>query len=156
MESSNLDTVDYAILYHLQNDARETITAIADQLNVSDNTVRNRIANLEEQGVIDGYQVNVDYDSANVQHHYVFVCSARVRRREEFARKARTQDGVVEVITLMTGNNNVYVIGVADSKDEITELAYALDEMGLEIEGEYLIRDHIRQPYSGFELDSNI
>ena len=49
-----LDTVDQQILYFLQTDSRTPITAIADELNVSDNTVRNRIAKLEDRGVIEG------------------------------------------------------------------------------------------------------
>lgn len=156
MDTSRLDAVDYAILHHLQENARKSITDMADALGVSDNTVRNRIQDLEEDGVIQGYQVNIDYDEADVQHHYFFVCSARVKRREDLATKARKHDGVTEVITLMTGKSNVIVIGVGEGKDDMTALAYDLDDLGLDIEMEHLIRDHVRQPFDGFELENNV
>lgn len=153
MNDSPLDAVDRAILYYLQTDARTPITDIADAVNVSDNTVRNRIQSLEAHGVITGYQATVDYDAAGVQHYYMFVCSARVSERGQLAEQARTQPGVTEVMTLMTGKNNVYVVAAAQRKDDITELALKLDELGLEIEREHLVWRHDRQPFNGFRLD---
>jgi len=64
-----------------------SITDIADAVDVSDNTVRNRINALEEQGAITGYRATVDYDVAGVQHYYIFVCSARVSEREHLIRR---------------------------------------------------------------------
>lgn len=156
MESSSLDAVDYAIMYHLQQNARKSITDIADAVNVSDNTVRNRIQDLENERAIQGYQVNINYDEAGIQHHYLFVCSARVSKREELAREARQHTGVIEVITLMTGKHNVIVIAVGEEKDDITDLAYDVDELGLEIEYEHLIRSHDRLPFERFRLEENL
>lgn len=151
MSSASLDDLDRAVLHHLQEDARRAVTDIADDLDVSDNTVRNRMQAMEEAGVIGGYRVEVDYDVADVQHYYMFVCSARVSEREALAAEAREYPRVTEVITLMTGNHNVLVIGASEGKDEISDLASAIDELGLTVEREHLIRDHVRQPYSGFD-----
>lgn len=150
MSESPLDDLDRAILYHLQQDGRRPVTDIADDLGVSDNTVRNRMQGMEESGVIAGYRVQVDYDAADVQHYYMFTCSARVNEREGLAAEAREFPGVTEVITLMTGTNNVFVVGARRNKDEISDLASSIDELGLAIEREHLIRDHVHQPYSGF------
>lgn len=151
MGDETLDEVDRAILYFLQRDARRSFADIADELDVSSNTVRNRISDMEESGVLSGYHAAVDYDAADVPHHYIFFCTVSVRRREELAKQARQLPGVTEVITLMTGKNNVIIIGAGDGKDAMTELAYTVDELGLTIEQEHLIRDFVRQPYSGFE-----
>lgn len=156
MESAPLDSIDHAILFHLQQDARKPLTEIADAVNVTDNTVRNRIEELEDRGAIQGYQVNVNYDLAGVQHHFVFICSARVRQREALVQEARQHPGVVEVITLMTGRENVLVIAAETEKAGITDIAYDLDEMGLDIEREYLIKQHDRMPFDGFELEENL
>lgn len=156
MESTPLDAVDRAILYHLQQNARQSLTDIADAVNVTDNTVRNRIGKLEEQGVIDGYQANINYDNAGVQHYFLFVCSARVSQREELVREASEHPGIVEVLTLMTGRYNVYIIAAETEKDAISELAYDLDEMGLTIEREHLIKQHDKIPFAGFQLEENI
>lgn len=151
MDEDELDAIDRGILYHLQEDGRRPITDIADALDVADNTVRNRMQDMEDAGVIRGYTVDVDYSAAGVEHHYVFVCSTRVRDRERFAAEIRSLPGVVEVLTLMTGTHNLYVLGAGQRKDDITELAYAIDELGPTIEREFLVRDHVKQAFSGFE-----
>lgn len=156
MESSPIDAVDREILYQLQQNARKPITEIADAANVSDNTVRNRIESLEEDGVIEGYQVNVNYDRAGVQHHYLFVCSARVSKRDDLAREAGQHNGVVEIVTLMTGKYNVYIYATSTEKDGITDIASDLDELGLEIEREHLIKSQDRRHFEGFHLPANL
>ena len=153
MESSPLDAIDRAILYPHQEDGQRPISEIADAVNVSDNTIRNRIQAMKEQGIISGYQVNVDYDAAGIQHHYMFVCTARVSQREQYADAIREFPIVVEVVTLMTGTNNVLIEAVANDKDNLSALAYKIDDLGLVIERENLIREHSRQPFSGFSLD---
>lgn len=150
MSNSLPDDIDQAILYYLQQDARRPITDIADDIGVSDNTIRNRIQAMEELGIISGYGVEVNYDIAGVQHHYMFICTARVSKREKLAEEARKLPDITEVITLMTGTHNVYIIGAGREKDDITQLASTIDEIGLAVEREHLIRDHIRQEYSGF------
>lgn len=156
MDDPSLDAVDRAILYHLQRNARKPITDIADAVNMADNTVRNRIQEMEDTGVIEGYSVDIDYDRAGVQHYYVFVCSARVSEREQLVDEARQFPGVVEVLTLMTGSKNVYVLGAGSGKDDITQLAYDLDELGLEVNDEYLIRDHVHKAFEEFRLDRDL
>lgn len=156
MDESSLDVIDQAILFHLQQDGRRSITDVADALDVSDNTVRNRIEAMEESGVVSGYRVTVNYDAADVQHYYLFVCSVRVRERERLASEVQDLPGVVEVITLMTGNHNVYVIGAGAHKDDMTDLAYAIDDLGLAVEREHLIRAHDKQPYSGFRPPNHV
>lgn len=150
MSNSQPDEIDQAILYYLQQDGRRPITDIADAIGVSDNTISNRIQAMEELGIISSYGVNVNYDKIGVQHHYMFICTARVSQREKLADEARKLPSITEVITLMTGTHNVYIIGAGKGKDDITKLASTIDELGLLVEREHLIRDHIRQEYSGF------
>ena len=44
---------------------------------------------MEDEGIIKGYSVDIDYDRADVQHYCVFVCSARVSERERLVDEAR-------------------------------------------------------------------
>ena len=63
METVDVDYIDRCILYSLQEDARRmSASTIAERLDVSARTVRNRIDNLEESGVIDGYRPDVNYE----------------------------------------------------------------------------------------------
>ena len=50
--ASPYDTLNQQIVRHLQNDGRMSFRAIADLLNVSEGTVRNRVAWMKEAGVL--------------------------------------------------------------------------------------------------------
>ena len=50
-----VDEVDKRILYRLAQDARNTATSdIAEEMDVTSATIRNRIEQLEEQGILRG------------------------------------------------------------------------------------------------------
>lgn len=155
MSTPSIDAIDRRILYQLQQDATQPITAIAEKVNVADNTVRNRIEKLEAAGIIDGYTVSVNYDRAGIQHYYLFVCTLPVGDREMLAAEAQQVPGVVEVMTVMTGSQNIHITAVAPDKDGITTIAYQLDELGLEIEREHLIWSRDQSPYTGFLPEDN-
>lgn len=150
MDEIDLDDVDRGILYYLQENARHTLTDIADGVGVTDNTVRNRLERLEEEGVIEGYGAVVDYARADSHIDYLFECTARISDREAYADRALEIDGVVEVREVMSGNRNVHVRIVGKDPDDITRIAHALDEIGLAIEAENLLRNQRRQPLSHF------
>jgi DNA-binding Lrp family transcriptional regulator len=155
MSDTELDAVDRGILYLLQQDARRTITEMADVVNVSDNTVRNRIGRLEREGVIEGYTADVDFNRAGDQHHYQFICTAPVSVREDVANELLDVSGVIEVRTLMTGTRNVFVTAVAATTDEITDIARTIDGYDdVQIELEDLIRLHVRQPLESFAIEN--
>lgn len=153
MDDTPFDAVDRGIVYLLQRNARSTITDVATAVNVSDNTVRNRVRRLEERGVLEGYSADVDYNRIGVQHHYQFICTAGVNEREELADEALGVPGVIEVRTLMTGTRNVYVTAAGSDNDDITRIALALDGIGLGIDQENLIRSQTRQPLEQFQLE---
>jgi DNA-binding Lrp family transcriptional regulator len=72
-----LDNVDRGILHELQVDARNrTAQEIADKVDVSASTVRNRIEELEADGIIEGYHPKIDYEAADLPLQILFVCSA--------------------------------------------------------------------------------
>jgi DNA-binding Lrp family transcriptional regulator len=55
-----MDEVDEKILSILQEDGRASFTNIAEQVDVSEGTVRNRVEKLQETGVIQNFTVNVN------------------------------------------------------------------------------------------------
>lgn len=152
MGTFDLDDVDQSIIYELQRDARQPVDAIADAVDVPVEAVRERVEALEDRGVIEGYHAQVNYDVADVQHYYMFQCSTRVSQREQLAQRVRDELGVLEVYTLMTGRENVIVVGAGNEKNDMTGLAYDIDSIGVDIEHEALIRSHDRQPFEGFRL----
>ncbi|NHN46423.1 AsnC family transcriptional regulator [Halostella sp. JP-L12] len=151
MTQFSLDAVDREIIYLLQENARRSITDIADAVGVADNTVRNRIDRLEAEGVIEGYGVDVNYERAGIQHHYLFICTAPLDSREQLAVDAGRLSGVVDVTTVMTGSQNVLITAAKVGRRDITQLAYDLHGLGLHIDREHLVWDQHRYPLDAFD-----
>lgn len=150
-EHTPLDEVDRAILQWLQRDARHsTAVEISEAVGVSDGTVRNRIEKLEREGVIEGYVPLINYEAAGYQLQVRVMCTAPVVDRERLANEALEIDGVVEVRELMTGNKNIEVTAVPPRNEDVTFIAEALSELGLEVETEDIIRQHYIRPFSYF------
>ncbi|MFB6081412.1 MAG: TrkA C-terminal domain-containing protein [Halanaeroarchaeum sp.] len=146
-----LDEIDKRILYHLSQDARRTSAPdIASDLDVSPATVRNRIHQLEDRGVIEGYHAQIDYEKTGGKLTYLFICDAESPRTEYFAKKALLVSGVVRVQEIMSGRRNLQIIAVGENKEEIRRISRDLSNLGLEIEDEALIQNEWFNPYEPF------
>lgn len=60
MKNKEIDEIDLRILQILQNDARTSAKAIADMLLISAPTVKTRINEMTEKGIIKGYYAEID------------------------------------------------------------------------------------------------
>lgn len=155
MTLEGLDDLDRTILHALQRDARTTSSQdIADEAGVSASTVRNRIGRLEERGILTGYHADVDYERAGYQLYTLIVCTAPVPRREELAAEAVDVPGVVRVEEVMTGSENVHVFAVGTDSDDLSRIGRDLDDLGLEVADEDLIRSVHSGPFEGFDTES--
>lgn len=155
MGGQPLDGVDRRILYLLQRNAREyTATEIAREVSVSANTVRNRIERLEQRGIVTGYGVDIDYDRAGLQLRYLFVCTAKVDERDRLVQEALEIPGVIRVQELMTGTHNVHLEVVGTDNDDIAHIVQLIDDTGLTIESEVLIRKEFDAPLRHFASES--
>ena len=156
MKDGELDSVDRSILYYLQQDARHTSSSdIAEKLGLSSSTVRTRLNKLEESGIVRGYHVDIDYDLAGYPLYTKIICTAPVTERDRLANRARTVGGVTAVREIMTGKRNVYVNAIGKNHDDLNRIASELDDLGLEIVDEQIIRDEYVCPYHGF-LDEDV
>ena len=156
MKDGELDSVDRSILYYLQQDARHTSSSdIAEKLGLSSSTVRTRLNKLEESGIIRGYHVDIDYDLAGYPLYTKIICTAPVTERDTLANRARTVGGVTAVREIMTGKRNVYVNAIGKNHDDLNRIASELDDIGLDIVDEQIIRDEYVCPYHGF-LDEDV
>jgi len=151
----DIDDLDRQIIHALQGDARHTSASeIAESLDVSSRTVRNRISNLEDAGVIRGYDVDVDYEAAGYQLHTLIVCTAPIHEREEIAREALEVDGVVALREVMTGAENVHVEVVGVDGNDLSRIGRDLNDIGLEVVDEDLIRNEYTRPFHQFSAET--
>ena len=146
-----VDEIDKRILYCLSVDARNTTTSdIADEAEVTPATIRNRIEQLEEQGVLRGYLAAVDYKSIESYVKYQFRCTAAIPDRKRLAQSALEVHGVLTVRELMAGSSNLVITAVGADTDEITQIAHRLSGLGVEIDDESVIKDEYHAPYAPF------
>ncbi|ESS05255.1 MAG: transcriptional regulator, AsnC family [uncultured archaeon A07HB70] len=151
MKNGELDAVDKQILYHLQRDARGISSSdIGEELGLSPSTIRTRLNTLEESGIVRGYHIDIDYELAGYPLYTKIICTAPVPDRGVLANRARDVHGVTAVREIMTGTRNVYVNAIGRSHDDLNRIAGDLDELGLDVVDEQLIRDEYVCPYHGF------
>jgi Lrp/AsnC family leucine-responsive transcriptional regulator len=149
--ANRLDEIDKRILYRLVADARNTSAPmIAEEVNVSAGTIRNRINQLEERGVIEGYHAAIDYERANGSLMSLLVCDAAVPDREKLAKQVLQIPGIVNVRELMTGRGNLHVTVIGADTNDLTHIGRALSELGVDIVDEGLLQREYFHPYQPF------
>lgn len=146
-----LDKIDQRILFYLAQDARRTSAPdITRDFDVTAATIRNRIKQLEDRGVIQGYHANIDYEKTDGKLTYLFLCNTDTTQRESFAQTALTIPGVIHVREVMSGRQNLHIEAVGQDKAEITRIARDLSNLGIEIESEALVQRDYHTPYHPF------
>jgi len=146
-----LDEIDRLALYYLGSDARNTTaTEIAEQVNVSAGTVRNRLKQLEQHGIIRGYPAHIDYERADGLLTGLFVCSASVSERDRLTREILDISGVVNVRDVMSGDDGLHVKAVGEDTTSLQRIASEIEGLGVAIEDESLIKEEYHQPYQPY------
>jgi len=155
MTDEAVDDVDKAILYALQEDARNKSSGdIAERTGTSDSTVRKRIQRLESEGVLKGYSASVDYQKSGYPLRMLLYCTAAIPERGDLVPEILDIDGVVSVQELVTGEQNLLVTAVGESDSDITPVAQELLDMGLTVADEVLVRSHETTPFGKFESET--
>lgn len=146
-----IDTVDEQILYYLSQEARHTSAPdIAEKVDVSAPTVRNRIRRLEEAGVIRGYHAAIDYEKVGGRLTNHFVCSTGNSDRQELAQRVLDVPGVINVREIMSGKGDLRITVVGTDTDDLTRIAQEITSLGIVIDDEDLIHREYFRPYAPF------
>ncbi|SFB70255.1 transcriptional regulator, AsnC family [Halobiforma haloterrestris] len=146
-----LDEIDRRIIHALMADARNTSApAIAEEVSVSGATIRNRIAQLEDHGIIEGYHATVDFEHADGSLMNLFMCHAPFGEVEGVARKIGTIPGIINVRELMGGRINLHVLAVGTDTTDLRRVGRELERLGVEIEDEFLLQNEHDFPYAPY------
>ncbi|WP_321168296.1 AsnC family transcriptional regulator [Halorubrum sp. JWXQ-INN 858] len=149
-----IDDIDRRIIHALMADARNTSAPmIAEQVNVSPGTIRNRIKQLEEHGIVSGYHANVDFERAEDKLTYLYVCTAPPQELETLARDVRNIRGVVNVRELMTGSGNLHVLAVGETTADFKRIMRSLSELEIELVDKNLVQNELFEPYAQYGGD---
>lgn len=146
-----IDTTDEQILFYLSQEARHTSAPdIAEQVDVSAPTVRNRIRRLEETGIIRGYHADINYQKVGGRLTNQYVCSTGNRDREEMAQRALDVPGVINIREIMSGKGDLRITVVGTDTDDLTRIAQGFTSLGIEIDDEDLVHREYFRPYAPF------
>lgn len=149
-----LDEIDRRIIHALMQDARNTsAAAIADEIGVSGATVRNRIAALEERGIIREYNVTVDFEQAGGALMSIFYCQASRDSIEAIARKIGTIPGVINARELIGTRANLHVLAVGSNTTELRQIGRKIERLDVEVVDEALLQNEFDFPYTPFAPD---
>lgn len=147
----DLDETNKGILYLLQRDARRITTLeMAEQVGVSASTVRNRIEQMEEDGIIRGYHPDIDYDKAGLQLFIEIICTAPNPKREELAEQALDVNGVVSVKEVLNGHENIQIEAVGTDSDDMARITDELSDLGIDVVNTKVIKEAYIQPFNHF------
>jgi len=105
----DLDRGDMAILHALQDDARNATTeSIGERVNLAASTVAARIKNLEENGVITGYEPKIDYETAGFEQRMLLVGSIQ-GTDEQIVTAVSDLENVISVRRLLTDEDDLHI-----------------------------------------------
>ncbi len=149
-----LDDIDRRIIHALMTDARNTSAPmIAEQVSVSPATIRNRIKQLEEQEIIEGYHASINFEQAEEKLTYLYVCTVPATEVEQLAQTVRSIRGVVNVRELVGGTHNLHVMAVGETTTEFKRIVRALTEQNIEVVEKSLVQNEIFESYAQYGAD---
>ena len=101
-----LDPINKAILKLLQDDAKQSNTAIARKVGISSPAVSERIKKLEDMGVIKGYKTLVSSEQLGYNWRAIITLKAFMGKLKPFLKKVRSYDEVLNCYRV-TGDENI-------------------------------------------------
>ena len=118
-----LDKVDQKIITLLQQNARLSYKELAAQVGLSAPAVTERIARLQERGVIQAYRTDIDYFACGYQLEAVWL--VRVHTQQLFA-AINLVKSLLEVVSCdtVTGENCLLVRLYAKNVAHLDQLTY--------------------------------
>jgi len=113
-----IDNLDKKIIDILKEDSRRPFVDIADQLGVSEGTVRSRVHRMTNEGIIRGFTIKTS--SRNVKA-LVDIRMDVNTEGEEIAKELSNMPGVTEVYEV-TGDQDMVVVVDVDSSQKLNEI----------------------------------
>jgi Lrp/AsnC family leucine-responsive transcriptional regulator len=115
-----LDTTDFKILEALQDDARQTYTAIGKLLGIAHSTVYDRIKRMERHGIIKKYTALVDTEKAGAKSiTAIMTVYTDPKVSEKVAQRLCEVPQVVEVYTSLSEELLIIAKVVAENQESL-------------------------------------
>jgi Lrp/AsnC family transcriptional regulator for asnA, asnC and gidA len=117
-----LDATDLGILQALQENARQTYTAIGKQLGMAHSTVYDRIKKMEQHGIVRKYTALIDPEKTGVRSVMAMITVyTDPKVTEKVARKLSEAAEALEVYTSLSEELQIMAKVVADTQERLHE-----------------------------------
>lgn len=115
-----LDELDFKILEALQQDSRQTYTAIGELLGIAHSTVYDRIKKMEHYGVIKKYTALMDAEKAGAKNIMALMTIyTEPKESEKVAEKLCEAPEVLEVYTSLSEELQIIVKIIAENQERL-------------------------------------
>jgi len=128
MKAHDLDAIDRQLLDLLQEDARQSLEALAEQVSLSAPAVQRRVKRMRDSGVILGDVAVVDPAAVGLTMTFVVIVELERERADQidqFRRKAMREPQVQQCY-YVTGEGDFVIIALARSMDDFEALTRRL------------------------------
>ena len=121
-----LSDKDSQLIAYLRTNARATVSDLARALNLSRTTVQNRLARLEQSGVIKGYSVEFGGDYLNQ-----LVCShVAIKVKQKLTAKTNKQLSQISYISELYAISGEFDLIAVVQAQSLEQLSKILDDIG--------------------------
>ncbi len=145
---STPDTTDWQIITRLMSDARHnSATDIAEELGLSAKTVRRRITQLEDAGVVRGYTAQINYN--NIDDHLVglYICTVPAPKQRQLAQAACLLPNVTSTRLLLSGQRDLHITATGRTTSDLQFVAQHLSTLGITIEENLFLQAEFQDTY---------
>jgi len=117
-----LDNTDLKILEVLQEDARQTYTAIGKRLGIAHSTVYDRIKRMEQHGIIKKYTTMIDAEKTGAKNiTAIMIVYTDPKESEKVAEKLCQATQVLEVYSSLSEEFQIIAKVVAENQENLHE-----------------------------------
>lgn len=122
-----MDQIDKQILFHLQGQARISMTELGKSVNLSQPAVTERVKRMEEKGIIEEYRTIVSAEKTG-KHTSAYILF-RTRDCDAFLDFVRSSPHVIECHRI-SGEHNYLLKVLTESTRALEEFGNQLDKFG--------------------------
>jgi len=119
-DSPALDSIDIEILQNLQEDSKQTYTAIGERIGIAHSTVYDRIRRMEKYGIIKKYTALIDVEKAGVKRIMaIMTVYTDPKESESVADALRKMPEVLEAYTSLSEELLIIAKVVAENQESL-------------------------------------
>lgn len=119
------DDLDAQLINELLADGRASLRSIAETLGVSVTTVSTHLADLEDDGIIEGFEPRLNYTALGYDVTAVLELKVEGSALPELAHRLKERPQMVSVYEV-TGDHDVIAIGKFETTDDMNNLIKTL------------------------------